>query len=284
MRHRLRVRAALLAVLGAALLAPAALASGGALPGRIYDGARISGAQNISLAFLVSGNGRVVRRLTVTYLDLTCQNRDDATLTTPVASATAISATGSFRVALPTRSGIFENGATSNPVDGRLTLTGRFGAGGALTGALTFTGIRDARGCRVRTTYAGRVRPFVDRYSGTVTQGSAQTPITFLRTAAARPQAGEFAVGPLTLACPGGGTSDRSFVSVDALRIHPSGAFGGDVSLTDGEEGSISGVFSSATQATGTISYTGRDDCSYSDLPWSVQRVATHVLGPLTFG
>jgi hypothetical protein len=225
-----------------------------------------------------------VQRFTITYLDLTCRNRTDASLTAPVAPQVAITPGRKFRVSLPTRSAVFENGATSNPVDGRVIITGSFGAKGELAGTLTFAGRRDAHGCHVAVAYTGRVRSLVDRFSGTVTQGSTQVPVTFLRTEAPHPTVTGFAVGALTVTCPAGGGDQRSFDSVDVLKIHAGDAFGGDVSLTDGEAGDIAGTFAGASEASGTVSYVGRDSCSYDHLPWSAQRVATHITGPLTFG
>jgi hypothetical protein len=284
MTGRLRGAIVLAVVLLGVVLAPAALAAGAPLPGRIYDGALTGGAQQLDLALLVDRRGHQVAQFTITYLDLTCGNRTDASLTAPVVSAVAITPRGNFRVSIPTRSAVFENGATSNPVDGRVVITGSFGAKGELAGTLTFAGRRDARGCHVAVDYTGRVRPLVDRFSGTVTQGSTQVPITFLRTEAPHPTVTDFAVGALTVTCPAGGSDQRSFASVDVLKIHAGDAFGGDVSLTDGEAGNIAGTFAGPSEASGTVSYVGRDSCSYAHLPWSARRVATHITGPLTFG
>jgi len=66
--------------------------------------------------------------------------------------------------------------------------------------------------------------------------------------------------------------------------VHPDAKFGGDVFFTNGEAGNINGKFQGATHAAGKVSYSGRDDCSYHNLSWSVHRVAADVLGPLNFG
>jgi hypothetical protein len=132
--------------------------------------------------------------------------------------------------------------------------------------------------------WKGKVRPLVDSFAGKVTQGSHHASINFYRTIESHRHVTDFAVGALTLTCPGGGTAHRAFKSVDLLPVHPNAKFGGDVFFTNGEAGNLNGKFQGATRAAGKVSYSGRDDCSYHDLSWSAHRVAAHVLGPLNFG
>ena len=153
-----------------------------------------------------------------------------------------------------------------------------------MSGKLVFTGSGPLAACHKTINWKGRVRPLVDHFAGIVAQGSHHASIDFYRTIEPHRHVTDFAVGALTLTCPGGGTAHRRFKSVYSLLVHPDAKFGGDVFFTNGEAGNINGKFQDATHAAGKVSYSGRDDCGYHDLNWSAHRVAAHVLGPLNFG
>ena len=196
----------------------------------------------------------------------------------PANKAAAITGASKFKITLPSKDSF-----SPSPANGSLTLTGTF-AGATISGKLVFTGSGPLAGCQKTINWKGKVRPLVDRFAGTVVQGSRHSSISFYRTIEAHRHVTDFAVGALTVTCPGGGTAQRSFKSVYSLAVHPNAKFGGDVFFTNGEAGSVTGAFQGATRATGKVSYSGRDDCGYHGLSWSTHRVATRVLGPLNFG
>jgi hypothetical protein len=263
------------------MLAAAGLASGGPLPGRFYDGVATGAGSDTSLAldWQVSGDGHQVRHLYLNYVTFTCPDGSSADLVVPGNKIAAITAAHRFTITLPT-----EDSFSPNPANGSLVLSGKFGVGTAVSGQLVFTGSGPLAGCHKTINWHGKLRPLVDRFAGEVTQGPHHASISFLRTVESHPHATNFAVGALSLSCPGGGTAHRSFQSVYSLRVHPDGRFGGDVFFTNGEAGNLSGRFPGVAHATGNVSYSGRDDCGYHGLSWSAHRVATQVLGPLNFG
>jgi hypothetical protein len=279
-RGRKGIAAALATVAGAGLLAATGLAAGGAIHGRYYDGEPAGGSAGASLAldFQVSANGHAVKHLYVNFLDFTCPGGADAGLIVPVNKTAAISPANKFTITLPSKDSFSPNAA-----NGSVVLTGTFAAG-LVSGKVAFTGGGPLAGCHKTINWKGQVRPLVDRFAGTVVQGMHHASISFVRTIEPHRHVTDFAVGALTLTCPGGGTAHRSFESVDSLLVHVNAKFGSDVFFTNGEAGTISGKFQSATHATGKVSYAGRDDCSYHNLGWSAHRVAAHVLGPLNFG
>lgn len=262
-------------------IAPAGLALGGPLRGRYYDGQATGtgGDTSLALDFQVSGTGHQVKHLYVNDASFTCPGGAAADLLVPGDRTTAIKAGNKFAITLPSRDSF-----SPNPANGSVMLSGSFGGGGAVTGKLVFTGSGPLAGCHKTIDWKGKVRPLVDRFAGQVTQGSHHASISFYRTIASHRHVTDFAVGTLTLACPGGGTAHRSFKSVASLGVHPNAKFGGGIFFTNGEAGNINGMFQGARHAAGKVSYSGRDDCSYHALSWSAHRVAAHVLGPLNFG
>jgi hypothetical protein len=263
------------------VLAAAGLAAGGPLRGRYYDGKPTStaGATSLALDFQVSGNGHQIKHLYVNYVAFTCPGGAAANLLVPGGDTAAITADDKFAITLPSKDSF-----SPNPANGSVVLSGHFDGGGTVSGKLVFTGSGPLAGCHKTISWTGKVRPLVDSFAGKVTQGSQHASIRFYRTVEPHRHVTDFAVGALTLTCPGGGTAHRSFKSVDSLPVHPDAKFGGGVFFTNGEAGSISGKFLGATHAAGKVSYLGRDDCSYNNLSWSAHRVAAHVLGPLNFG
>jgi hypothetical protein len=265
----------------AGVVAGAGLASGGPLRGRYYDGTPTSTAGGTSLAldFQVSGNGHRVKHLYLNSLTFACPGGADADLLIPGNQTAAITTNNHVTITLPSKDSF-----SPNPANGSVVLSGNFGGGATVSGTLVFTGSGPLAGCHKTINWTGKVRPLVDYFAGKVTQGSHHASISFYRTIAPHRHVTDFAVGALTLTCPGGGTAHRSFKSVYSLPVHPSAKFGGDVFFTNGEAGNINGKFQGTTHAVGKVSYAGRDDCSYSDLSWATHRAATHVLGPLNFG
>ena len=275
------IASALSTVAVAGVLAAAGLASGGLLRGRYYDGHPTSTAGGTSLAldFQVSGTGHQVKHLYLDYLTFTCPGGAAADLLIPGDKTAAISTDEKFMITLPSKDSFSPNSA-----NGSVVMSGNFGGGGTTSGKLVFTGSGPLAGCHKSINWKGKVRPLVDYFAGKVTQGSDHASISFYRTIEPHRHVTDFAVGTLTLTCPGGGTAHRSFESVYSLPVHPDAKFGGDVFFTNGEAGNINGKFQGATHAAGRVSYSGRDDCGYQNLSWSAHRVAAHVLGPLNFG
>jgi hypothetical protein len=274
------IATALSTVIAVGLLAATGLAAGGVVRGRYYDGKPTStgGAVSLAIDFQASGNGHQVKHFYVNYASFTCPGGADAELLVPGNKTAAIMTGHKFTITLPSKDSF-----SPNPANGSVVLSGTFG-GGTVTGKLGFTGSGPLAGCHKTLVWKGKVRPLVDRVAGTVAQGSHHASISFYRTIEPHRHVTDFAVGALTLTCPGGGTAHRSFTSGASLLVHPDGKFGGDVFFTNGEAGNISGSFHNATHAGGKVSYAGRDDCSYDNLNWAAHRVAAHVLGPLNFG
>ena len=283
MKRRLdrRFGAVLTALAVSGVLATAALASSGPSRGRYYDGKPTStaGFTSFALDFQVSRDGRELKHVFLKYVNFTCPGGAAAELLVPGNNTAAVTPDGRFTITLPSM-----DSYSPNPPDGSLVLSGYFGGAGTFGGTLVFTGDGQLAGCHKTIRWSGKVRPFVEEFSGQVTQGSDLAPISFYRTIEPHSKVTDFTVGALTVTCPGGGTGQRAFTSVYSLPTHPNATFGADIFFTDGEAGNITGKFQSATHAAGTASYTGRDDCSYSDLSWSAHRVAARVLGPLNFG
>lgn len=279
-RGLIRIATALATVAAAACLAAAGLAAGGPVHGRYYDGQQTSTAGGTSLAldFQVSGNGHQIKHLYLTFVSFTCPGGAAADLLLPNNTTVAVTSAHTFSIALPSKDSF-----SPNPANGNVVLTGTF-AGSAISGKLVFTGSGLLAGCHKTITWKGKLRPFVDHFTGTITQGSHHASISFYRTIEPHRHVTDFALGTLTVACPGGGTDHRSFTSVYSLLVHANATFGADVFFTDGEAGNIAGAFQSTTRATGKVSYSGRDDCSYHGLKWSAHRIAAHILGPLNFG
>ncbi len=274
------VATAFVTVVAVGLLAATGLAAGGAVRGRYYDGKPTStgGGSSLALDFQVSGNGHQVKHLYVNDVSFTCPGGADAELLVPGNRTAAIMPGNKFTITLPTKDSF-----SPNPANGSVVLSGKFG-GGTVTGKLVFTGSGPLAACHKTLNWKGVVRPLVDRFAGIVAQGSHHASISFYRTIEPNRHVTDFAVGALTLTCPGGGTAHRSFKSVYSLLVHPDRKFGGDVFFTNGEAGNINGTFHDATHAAGKVSYSGRDDCGYHNLSWAAHRVAAHVLGPLNFG
>jgi hypothetical protein len=276
-----RFVAVLTALAVSGVLATAALASSGPSRGRYYDGKPTStaGFTSFALDFQVSRNGRQVRRLFLKYVNFTCPGGAAAELLVPGNNTAAVTPGRRFTVTLPSM-----DSYSPNPPNGSVVLSGYFGGMGTVGGTVVFTGQGSLAGCHKTIGWTGKVRPLVEAFAGQVTQGSDLAPISFYRTIEPHSKVTDFAISALTVACPGGGTAQRAFASVYSLATHPNATFGGDIFFTDGEAGNITGNFQNATHAAGTVSYTGRDDCSYGDLSWSAHRVASRVLGPLNFG
>ena len=263
------IAVALFTVTLAGVIASAGWASGGPLRGRYYDGKPTSGAGGTSLAldFLVSGSGHQVKHLYLKNASFTCPGGAAADLLVPGDKTATITSDNRFTITLPSKDSF-----SPNPANGSVVLSGNVGGGATATGKLVFTGSGPLAGCHETIHWNGKVRPLVDHFAGQVTQGSNHASISFYRTIEPHRHVTDFAVGALTLTCPGGGTAHRSFKSVYSLPVHPNAKFDGDVFFTTGEAGTIN------------VSYTGRDDCGYGGLIWSAHRVAAHVLGPLNFG
>ena len=262
-------------------MASAGLASGGPLHGRFYDGNATSTAGDTALAldFQVSGDGHQVKHLYVTDATFTCPGGAAADLLLPGNKTVAITGDHKFTITLPSKDSF-----SPSPANGSAVLSGKFAGSGTVSGKLVFTGSGPLAGCHKTINWTGRVRPLVDRFAGTVTQGSHHASISFFRTVEPHRHVTDFAVGTLTLSCASGGTAHRDFKSVYSLAVHPDARFGGDVFFTNGEAGNLTGRFQGAIHATGKVSYAGRDDCGYHGLSWTAHRVAAHVLGPLNFG
>jgi hypothetical protein len=278
--HR-RFGAVLTALAVSGVLATAALASNRPSRGRYYDGKPNStaGFTSFALDFQVSRNGRQLNRLFLKYVNFTCPGGAAAELLVPGKNTAAVTPGRRFTITLAST-----DSYSPNPPNGSVVLSGYFGVAGTVSGTLVFTGAGALAGCHKTIRWSGKVRPLVEEFSGDVTQGSDLAPISFYRTIEPHSKVTDFTIGALTVTCPGGGTGRRTFKSVYSLPTHANATFGDDVFFTDGEAGNITGEFQSVTHAAGTVSYTGRDDCSYSDLSWSAHRVAASVLGPLNFG
>jgi hypothetical protein len=275
------IGAAVSTVIVAGVLAAAGLAAGGPVHGRYYDGrpASTAGGASLALDFQVSGNGHQVRHLYVNFVTFTCPGGAAADLLLPGNRTAAIMTGNRFTITLSSKDSFSPNAA-----NGSVVLSGKFGGGGTVGGKFVFAGSGTLAGCHKTINWKGKVRPLVDHFAGNVTQGAHHASISFYRTIEPHRRVTDFAVGALTLTCPGGGTAHRGFKSVDSLPVHPNATFGGDVFFTNGEAGNLNGKFQGATQAAGKVSYSGHDDCSYHGLGWSAHRVAAHVLGPLNFG
>ena len=271
----------LFSVTVAGVLAAAGLASGGPLRGRYYDGKSIITAGDTSLAldFQVSRNGHLVKHLYLNYATFTCPGGAAADLLVPGNKTATVTTETTFTIDLPSKDSF-----SPSPANGSVVLSGLFGASGAVSGKLVFTGSGPLAGCHKTINWKGNVRPRVDYFVGKITQGSNHALISFYRAIEPHLRVTDFAAGALTLTCPGGGTAHRGFTSVSSLPVHPNAKFGADVFFTNGEAGNINGKFRGATRAAGTVSYSGRDDCSYHGLSWSAYRVIAHGLGPLNFG
>ena len=271
----------MLTVVAVGSLAAPGPAAGGALHGRYYDGkpTGIAGGSSLALDFQVSGNGHQVKHLFVNDASFTCSGGADAELLVAGNQTTAITTADMFTITLPSKDSF-----SPNPANGSVVLSGTFGGSGAVNGKLVFTGSGPLAGCHKTINWKGRVRPLVDRFAGSVAQGSHHASISFYRTIEPHRHVTDFAVGALALTCPGGGTAHRSFKSGESLLVHPNAKFGSDIFFTNGEAGNINGTFHDATHAAGRVSYAGRDDCGYHDLSWASHRVAAHILGPLNFG
>jgi hypothetical protein len=256
-------------------------ASNGPLNGRYYDGRPTStaGGNSLALDFQVSSNGHQVKHLYLNYVTFSCPGGAAGDLFITGNKTAAIGTDGRFSISMPSKDSF-----SPNPANGSVVLSGNFGGGGTASGTLVFTGSGPLAGCHKTINWKGEVRPLVDYFAGDVTQGSDHASISFYRTIESHRHLVDFAVGALTLACPGGGTARRSFKSVYSLPVHPDARFGGDVFFTNGEAGNINGKFQDSTHPAGKVSYSGRDDCGYHSLSWSAHRVAARVLGPLNFG
>jgi len=276
-----RIGAGLAALALTGILAAGALASSGPSRGRYYDGKPTStaGFTTFAVDFQVSNDGRQVKHLFLKYVNFTCPGGAAATLLFPGNYTAAVTTDRRFTITLPSM-----DSYSPNQRNGSLVLSGHFSAAGTVSGTLVFTGARMLAGCHKTLGWSGNVRALVEAFAGQVTQGSDLALISFYRTIGPHSKATDFTVGTLTVSCPGGGTAERAFQSVYSLPTDPNATFSGNIFFTDGEAGNITGGFQSATQSAGTISYTGRDDCSYTDLSWSAHRVAARVLGPLNFG
>lgn len=265
----------------AGLAAAAGLASGGPLRGRYYDGkpASAAGGSALALDFQVSGTGHEVKHLFLNEVSFACPGGAAADLLVPGDKTAVVGSGTKFTIILPSKDSF-----SPNPSNGSVTLSGKFSTGGTVSGKLVFTGSGPLAGCHKTINWNGKVRPLVDHFAGQVTQGAHHAAISFYRTIELHRHVTDFAVGVLSLVCPGGGTAHRSFKSVDSLLVHPNAKFGGGVFFTNGEAGNITGTLQGSTHAAGKVSYSGRDDCSYHNLGWSAHRVAAQVLGPLNFG
>jgi hypothetical protein len=149
----------------------------------------------------------------------------------------------------------------------RLRLTGRFVAGGKVSGSILWSAV----GCTVDTAWRATVVPRYQRWAGTT---SASTTVTFQRTIETSPHVQAFSFGTLKATCPGG-SHEAKTVSVDAYASVAGGRFSSEGEDTESEDARIAGRFTSAMQAHGTVSVVGRDDCAVTGVTWTAHLVGT---------
>ncbi len=195
------IAVALSTVTAAGTFAAAGLASGGPLRGRYYDGKPSSaGGTSLALDFQVSATGHQVKHLYLNFVTFTCPGGADAELLVPGNKTAAITPNDKFTTALPSKDSF-----SPNPANGSVMLSGKFGGGGTVSGKLVFTGSGPLAGCHKMIDWTGKARPLVDHFAGKVTQGSQHASISFYRTIEPHRHVTDFAVGALTLTCPGVG-------------------------------------------------------------------------------
>jgi hypothetical protein len=189
-RRYIGVTTVVATVAAVGFLAAAGLAAGRPVRGRYYDGrpAGTAGGTSLALDLQVSGNGHSVKHLYVSFASLTCPGGADAELLVPGDKTAAITRANKFKITLPSKDSF-----SPNPANGSLTLTGTF-AGATISGKLVFTGSGPLAGCQKAINWKGKVRPLVDRFAGTVVQGSRHSSISFYRTIEAHRHVTDFAV------------------------------------------------------------------------------------------
>lgn len=209
----------------------------------------------------VSSNARVVS-IPAAQLGLTCvHNHLEDLFANTHAGRARIGRDKRFVLDLRVASGSTTGGAR------RLRLTGRFVAGGKVSGSILWI----AAGCAVDTAWSATVVPRYQRWAGTT---SASTTVTFQRTIETSPHVQAFSFGTLKATCPGG-SHEAKTVSVDAYAPVAGGSFSSEGEDTESEDARITGRFTSATQAHGTVSVVGRDDCAVTGVTWTAHVVGT---------
>lgn len=214
-----------------------------------------------SMTFTVRADGRAITGFDQN-LEFPCAGGATALLSTTPPRNIAITRRGTFSARIATDKGT------------PLVLSGRFLSLRRATGHLSWRGPahNSYSSCHGSATWNATLRPPPPprrHFVGTTSRG---TRASFFRTIERHPHAVNFDFGTITATCPDGSTEPKRIHSVFSFKI-VNGRFAGDYFDTDGEAGHVTGRFTSVTQATGTLSLTGRDDCSFSGVTWSSHRV-----------
>jgi hypothetical protein len=256
------------------LLGSTALASGSAQPrdGAIFDATADSGHGEAAVLnqfeMRVSHDSRNVT-VPATLIGVSCtagpSKSDEPELSVPTTRA-RIGPGGTLRMTLATNDG------------GRapMTLNGKFVSPTRFSGTLTFGGGRQDPRCGARLRVTARLRIVTryrtDQFVGRTTAGNK---LSFYRTIATQPLVGGLNVPSVTAQCPDGNTEGKAITTGQGVfAAVRRGVFrSSDEEDESSEEFTFAGRFTNSTTATGTLGLSGRDDCSFSALRWTVTRV-----------
>ena len=222
--------------------------------------------------FRVTRNGRQVTQLYVSGLIAAC-SPGRYTQPAPRVGSAPIRPDGTFRADM--RDTI--SGARGSPI----MLTGRFLSQDRSSGTLRYRGRGPYKGCNADGIWTARVKPPpppVQHFTGTTDQG---TRVTFERTIERRPRVTRFKFGSLRATFADGEQCGPVTVATGpefvppfnqfSLPVHQ-GRFFGRYFPGGGYGVDISGRFDVKDQASGTVSYADRGDCSTCTVHWTAHR------------
>lgn len=249
----------------------AAASAGGPLPNRTYDaqgGSATASDENIFTLY-VHRNGRLVTIPGAPFV-FTCTGGGDAGQTIGAATVDgtgSLSSNGSLAFWLPAP-GVSPGGPAEAPV----RVIGRFVSGSHVSGTLAWAGNGEAAGCAATQTWSATVEPRYQRFAGHTAPG---THVTLQRTIEAHPEVQYLSFGTLETTCPGGGGTEPKEIDIAPdFPVHD-GRFSFTAEDVDGEDADVTGRFTSATQARGTVGVVGRDDCYVDGVRWVAHLVGT---------
>lgn len=239
--------------------------------GSTYLGTGRDPVGSLVVQFFVSPDGRSVMQLQVWDLPVACEGRGTSDLPSfPVVYFARIQRDGTFRTD-------FFPGSP-------LTLTGRLLSHRRASGTVRYRGRGPDKGCTadgIWTAHISPPRPPVQHFAGTTSEG---TRVTFERTIERHPRVTRFDFGVLRVKFPDGDSCGSRGVATGRVLVRPPvdgpefalpvlhherffGIYGNMVDYVD-----IRGRFGANDQASGTVSYGDRADCTTGNVHWTAHR------------
>jgi hypothetical protein len=229
---------------------------------RIYDA---TGRDGLGFNIKVSGSGRQVTVSAEDGYQFVCgpgpDHGDQPDVTASTRSAT-VTKFGAFTMSLPVKH------------DRPIKLTARLLTRSTISGTLSWHSTdSDTRGCTATASWTAQLRPLSNYFAGTTSTGAT---VTFAVTDSSKPTLSGFSVGGVPATCPPGqgegvGTPEISISDgyVGAVR---NGHFSATTEDSDGIEFTVRGAIT-GNAASGLVSESDRDGCSYGNTQWTAQFV-----------